>query len=114
MGPFDDLGPYAETTITTRKTDADKATDNESHFGHLVIGTLLLGPALWVVVFMGLFCWKYIGPLSAAGLIGLGFWACGHYGTNRSVLDRFRYRTTKAQRETIQRRLSDIKDSGRK
>lgn len=114
MGPFNDIGPYAGTTITTRKSDVDKETDNEPHFGQFVIGLLLLGPALWVVAFMGLFCWEYIGPISAAGIIGLGFWACARYGTNRSIFDRFRYRTTAAQKDRIRRRLSGTKESGKK
>lgn len=106
MGPLDNIGPYAETTITTRRSDVDK-TDNKPGVFAVLIGLFLLGPALWVATFMGLFCWAYIGPISATAVIGLLLWACGHYGTNRSILDRFRYRTTEVQRAKIARRLLD-------
>jgi len=65
----------------------------------IVIGaTFVIGIAL-----------KFIGPIVVCGVIGLLLWCCNRYGTNRSVFDRFRYRTTKAQRERIQRRLSDAR-----
>lgn len=57
---------------------------------------------------------EFIGWIIAGTVIGLGFWCCHRYGTDRSVFDRFRYRTTKAQRSRIRRRLSDTKDSGKK
>lgn len=95
-----------------RKTNIEKPTDNdEAHFGHFVIGLLLVAPTLWVVVFMGLFAWAHIGLLAPIVIIGTALWACGYYGTNRSILDRFRYRTTAAQRARIRRRLSGEKKS---
>lgn len=91
-----------------RKSDVAKGEpdNNEAHFGHFVIGLLLVAPTLWVVVFMGLFAWAHIGLLAPIVIIGTALWACGYYGTNRSILDRFRYRTTAAQRARIRRRLS--------
>lgn len=86
MRPLDDIGPYAETVITTRKTDANTRTDNSPGFGDVLIGLLLLCPALWVIAFMGLFLWAHIGIILVAGVIGLGFWACGHYGTDKRLL----------------------------
>ena len=114
MGPFDDIGPYAETVITTRKTDVNAKPDNEPGFCHVLIGLLLLFPGLWVVAFMGLFLWAYIGPITAIGIIGLSFCACARYGTNHSILDLFRYRTAIANRKRIARRLSDVKKSEKK
>lgn len=109
MGPFGSIGPYTEATITTRKSDGAAPTDKQPHFGHFVIGLLFLGPALWVVGFMGLFVWSYIGLLLPAGIIGLAIWACGYYGTNDSLWRRFTYRTTAAHRAIIRQRLSDTK-----
>ena len=104
------MGPYTGTTITTRKTDVTtEKTDNKPSACSVLIGLILLGPALWVVAFMGLFCWTHIGLISVVGIIGLTFWACGHFGTDNSILDRFRYRTTPDQRSRIDRRLSGAK-----
>lgn len=112
MGPFEDIGPYATMTImTTQKSDV---TDNKPGGWYVVIALLLLGPAMWTLFFMGLFLWTHIGLISVVTVIGLCFWACGHYGTNRSILDRFRYRTTPEQRVRVSRRLSDIKESRNK
>ena len=111
MTPFENIGPYSETTITTRKSDV---TDNKPGGWYVVIALCLIGPAMWTLFFMGLFLWKHIGLIGVSVVIGLGFWACGHYGTNRSILDRYRYRTTPEQRACITRSLSDIKDSEKK
>lgn len=102
------MGPYAETIITTRKTDVEGETDNSPGGWNVIIGLILLGPALWVVWFMGLYLWAHIGLIIPTVVIGLSFWACGRYGTNRSLFARLRYRT---QRKRIRRRLSDIKKS---
>lgn len=110
MGPLEGIGPYAETTITTRKSDANGAADKKGHFGHLVVWLLILGPTMWVTGFMGLFVSAHIGLIVPAGIIGLALWACVHYGTNDSLWARITYRTTAAQRETVQRRLSDIEN----
>jgi hypothetical protein len=110
MGPLDDIGPYSETMITTRKTDVEEETDNKPGFIHIVIGVLLIGPTCMVLIFMGLFFFKNIGLIVACVILGLCILACGYYGTNKSMFDRYRYRTTKAQREKIERRLSDIKN----
>jgi hypothetical protein len=48
---------------------------------------------------------KFIGWIVPAVIIGLGFWACCHYRTNRSIYGRFHYRTTAEQRNRIERRL---------
>lgn len=107
MGPFDgDIGPYAEMTITTRKSDVQVAPDNVPGFRHVLIGLLLTFPALWVIAFMGLFLWANVATIAASGIIGLCFWFCAYYGTKHGIIDRFRYRTTEAQRATIKRRLS--------
>lgn len=108
MGPLD-MGPYAEMSITTRKSDQKTTTDKEPGAIHVVIALLLLGPALWAAWFIGLYTWSYIGLIIPVGIIGLAIWACGHYGTNRSILDRFRYRITQSQRDRISRRLSEAK-----
>lgn len=109
MGPLDNIGPYAETTITTRESDVEPETDNKPGILSLIIGVCILGPCICIFVFMGLYIWAHIGPITVCVVIGLGLWACGHYGTERSILDRFRYRTTKSQRTKMARRLSDTK-----
>jgi len=109
MGPFDAIGPYGDMAITTRKSDVDEKTDNKPGFRHVLIGLILIFPTLWVVAFIGLFTWANIYVIAPLAVIGLCFWACAYYGTNRSIIDRFRYRTTKAQRLIIERRLSGIK-----
>ena len=105
------MGPYAAMSINTRKSDvAEVATDNKiSGFAWVIIALLLLGPSACVVVFIGLFALAHIGLIVTTGIIGLAIWACGHYGTKRSILDRFRYRTTAARQDRITKRLSAIR-----
>ncbi len=103
MGPFDD---YGDMRIITRKTDVAVEADNKPRFASVLIGLLLALPTYWTLCFMGLYLIAHIGVIAPSGIIGLGFWACAYYGTNHSVLDRFRYRTTKIQRAIISRRLS--------
>lgn len=110
MRPID-IGPFAETMITTRESDVDETTDNKNSGSmiHVIITLFIIGPAMWFLIFMGLFTWAYIGLIIPITIIGLAIWACGYYGTNNSIIDKIRYRTTKAQRAIIKRRLSDIK-----
>lgn len=111
------IGPYAEMSIITQKSDVEEtATDNTvAGVARVIIALLLFGPAVCILFFMGLFICAHIGPIAPAAIIGLAIWACGHYGTNNSILDRFRYRTTPAQRAErladarVSRRLSDSK-----
>ncbi len=106
MGPFEYIGPYAETVITTRKSDVEGEADNKPVFVDLLIGLLVVPLALAGLGLMGLWVWAHIGPIIPIVIIGLAFWACGHYGSNRSVLAGWRYRTTHQQRIKIKRRLS--------
>jgi len=109
------MGLYAETMITTRKTDVEETTDNEPVFCDLLIGLLVVPLALSGVGLMGLFAWAHIGLIIPIVIIGLAFWACGHYGTKRSVLAGLRYRMKKQRPiprrrllgPTLHRRLSD-------
>lgn len=103
------IGPdYSDMIIATKKTDGDYRTKADgwevySHFTILflaVIGTVLGGTVVIGIIR------EVIGWLIAGTVIGLGFWACYHYGTSRSVFDRWRYRTTPEQRSKIKRRLS--------
>lgn len=115
MGP--DLIPdYSDMVIATRKADASSRTKTDgwevySHFTVLflsVIGIIIGGSFVIGIALL------HIGLIIPCAVIGLGFWACHRYGTNRSIFDRFRYRTTKAQRERIRRRLSDARKSEKK
>jgi hypothetical protein len=101
------IGPYAETMITTRKADAKTKPDKEVGFASILIALLLIGPGTCAAIFIGLFTWAYIGPITMVAVIGLAIMTCGYYGTNNSILDRFRYRTSAADRRRIARRLSD-------
>ena len=108
MGPLDDIGQYAGTTITTRKTDVDDSTDNKPGICSVLIGLLLLPVAFWVIAFIGLYVWAYRLPLCLIGLLVLGLWACAHFGTNNRLVKWHRKsRLSDEQRITIKRRLSE-------
>lgn len=113
MGPFEDIGPYAETTIATRKTDQEAATDNSPGFCDVLISLLLLPITLLVIAFFVLFVWKHIGLLTVIGLVYLGLWGCARHGQgNRLVKWQWKRRPSSADRATIQRRLSGKKKLG--
>lgn len=104
-----DIGPdYGDMVIATRRADVSYRTKADgwewySHFTMLFLGAI--GTTIGGAFVIGI-AWKFIGWIAAFAVIGLGFWACKHYGTNHSVFDRWRYRTTRAQRRIIERRLS--------
>lgn len=102
MGPID----YSDMVISTRLSDGRKATDKPHGGETVIIGIIMLVVSFPIIVLMGLYVWHLIGLIIPVGIIGLGLWACGHYGTNDSVLARFRYRTTNRSRAIIERRLS--------
>ena len=112
-----DIGPdYGDMVIATRRADVSYRTKADgwewySHFTMLFLG--VIGTTIGGAFVIGI-ALKFIGWFIAGVVIGLLFWLCHYYGTDRSVFDRFRYRTTKAQRDRIRRRLSDTKDSGKK
>lgn len=104
MGPLEDIGPYANTMITTQKTDV---ADNKPGICSVLIGLLLLGPALWVLTFMGLFLWAHIGLIAPVTLIGLMFWACAYSRTHhKSFKLHWNHRLSDDERATIKRRLN--------
>lgn len=104
MGRCGPLGSYIETMITTDKPDASEETDNQPVFCDLLIGLLVAPLALAMLGLMGLFVWAYIGLIIPIVIIGLVFWACGHYGSNHSILAGWRYRLTMRRQRPIPRR----------
>lgn len=107
---------YSDMVIATKKTDENYRAkpDGWEFYSHFTILFLsVIGIIIGGSVVIGI-AREFIGWIIAGAVIGLGFWCCHRYGTNRSILDRFRYRTTKAQRDRIRRRLSDTKNSGKK
>jgi len=100
MGPFD----YSDMVIATRLSDG-KAADKPPGFETVIIGLLVSCVTFPIVILMGLFVWHHIGLSATCGFIGLGFWACGYYGTNNSLLRRLRYRTRARQCAKIRHRL---------
>ena len=111
MGPLESIGPYAETTITTRKSDV-AGTDNRYGLFDAFIGIIIIGVTLPVVMFLGLLVWAHIGPVCLIGLVVLGFWTCARYGTNNRLLKcRRKSRLSDDNRKRIERRLSDTKEN---
>ncbi len=104
MGPCD----YSDMVIATRLSDG-KGDSKAPGCETVVIAWIMLCVSFPIVILMGLFVWKYIGLIAGSGLIGLGFWACGHYGTNNSLWRRLRYRPTASHCAKIRRRLSEGK-----
>jgi hypothetical protein len=104
------MGPYTEVVIATRADDTDNdTTDKGWHiYGQLIV-LLYCFIGISISVSYIVYCtWDYIGLIIAGGLVGLGFWACCRLGTDKSMFDRFRYRTlTLDERIRIKRRLSD-------
>ena len=104
------MGPdYSDMIIATRKTDESYQTkaggwEVYAHFTVLFLSVIGIAIGTTFVIGIGL---KFIGWIIPFGVIGLGFWTCQYYGTNRSIFDRFRYRITTEQRRRIERRLSD-------
>jgi hypothetical protein len=103
MGPDMDYD-YSDMVIATRLSDG-KADGKAPGLETVIIGWIMLCVAFPITILMGLFVWHHIGPIAAAGIIGLGFWACGHYGTNNSLLRRLRYRSRAKHCAKIRRRL---------
>lgn len=94
MGPSD-IGPYAETVITTRKTDVE-TTDNFGVFG-LFLGVIGACTASFIIFFIGLAIWEHIGPITVIGLLVFMFGLYGYYRTGGAK-----------ERAIILRRLSGI------
>jgi hypothetical protein len=101
---------YGDMVIATKKEDSSYRTIDGwaiySCFTMLFLSTI--GGIIGATFVIGIAA-RFIGWIVPIVVIGLGFWACNHYGTNHSILDRWRYRTTKAQRAIILRRLSGEK-----
>jgi len=107
------LGCGIGKSLKIGKPDVAETTDKDTEaIASVLIAMLLLGPALLVMFFMGLFVMSNIETISPLAIIGLIFWVCCRYGSKNSILNRFRYRITKAQRATILRRLSGINQKG--
>lgn len=107
MGPID----YSDMVISTRLSDGKVKADNVDGNETIVIG-LIMGVVSFPCAFlMGLYVWHNIGPIVAIVVIGLGFWASARYGTNDSLVARFRYRTkrvrpiTESQKIKMRKRL---------
>jgi hypothetical protein len=98
---------YSDLVATTKLSDEAQTTDKPEGGETVIIGLIMGVVSFPIIVLMGLFVWHLIGLIIPIAVIGLGFWACGHYGTNDSLTARFRYRTTKRSRAIIERRLSD-------
>lgn len=102
MGPCD----YSDLIASGKISDAE--SDKQAPGGETVIIAWIMScVAFPTIVFMGLWVKAYCLPIIIFGFIGLGFWACGHYGTKNSLVARLRYRTTKRERLIIARRLSE-------
>lgn len=113
MGPFENIGPYAETTIATRKTDHRAASDNSPGFCDVLISLLLLPITLLVISFFGLFILKYIGLIIVIGLVYLGLWGCARHGQGNKLFKwHWKRGPSMADRATIKRRLSGKKKLG--
>lgn len=104
------MGLCTATMMITKNLDVDTKPDNEPGFASVLIALLLLGPGMWAAAFIGLFTFAYIRLIIPTTIIGLAIWACGYYGTNTSILNRFRYRTNATDRKRIDRRLSDVRN----
>jgi hypothetical protein len=104
------IGPgYSDVVIATKRTDETYGTKPDgwqvySYFTKLFLS--VIGIIIGATFVIGITL-NFIGWIVACAVIGLLLWCCKRYGTNRSVFDRFRYRTTRAQRQIILRRLSD-------
>lgn len=96
---------YSNLVATTKISDG---TTGQAPGGEtIIIGWIMSCVSFPIIIFMGLFLCEFIGLIAPVVIIGLAIWACGYYGTNRSLWARFRYRTTKRQRMIIGRRLSE-------
>lgn len=100
MGPID----YSDLVATMKISDH---STNKAPGGETIIIAWIMGcVAFPIVIFMGLFLYEFIGLIAPVAIIGLAMWACGYYGTNHSIVARFRYRCSRRQRLIIKRRLS--------
>ena len=103
MGLIDYSDLVASRPISDVKSD-EQAPGGET----IVIGWIMLCVAFPTIIFIGLWVMAHSLEVGIYGFIGLGFWGAGHYGTNNSLVARFRYRTfTKRERLIIARRLSE-------
>ena len=102
MGPADYSDLVASQPISDPKSDP-QAPGGET----VVIGWIMGCVAFPVIVFIGLWVAAHSLEVGIYGFIGLGLLGAGRYGTNNSLVARFRYRTTKRQRLIIARRLSE-------
>jgi len=101
---------YGDMVIATKKEDsAYRTTDGWAVYSCFTMLFLsVIGGTIGAAFVIGIAA-RFIWWIVPAVVIGLGYWACNYYGTNHSVLDRWRYRATKAQRKVILRRLSGEK-----
>ena len=103
MGPCDYSDLIASGKISDVKSD-EQAPGGET----IIIGWIMSCVAFPFIIFIGLWVMANSFEVAIYGLIGLGFWGAGRYGTNNSLVARFRYRTfTKRERLIIARRLSE-------
>ena len=96
---------YSDLVASQKISDVDsgQAPGGET----IVIGWIMSCVAFPVIVFIGLWVMAHSLEVGIYGFIGLGLWGAGRYGTNNSLVSRFRYRTTKRERLIIARRLSE-------
>lgn len=104
MGPID----YSDLVASRKISDpvASKAPGGET----VIIAWIMGCVAYPIIIFMGLWIEAHLFPIIICGFIGLGLWACGYYGTNKSLWRRLRYRPTRTQRAKVRRRLSEVQE----
>jgi hypothetical protein len=102
MGPCDYSDLVASGKISDVESDG-QAPGIET----VIIGWIMGCVAFPIICFIGLWLAAHSLEVVVYGFIGLGLWGAAHYGTNDSLVARFRYRATKRQRLIIARRLSE-------
>jgi len=105
MGPLDDIGPYAETVITTEKSDVQP--DREYGIFAVFIGAYYVIGIWLTVTFFGLLIVSHIGLICMIGPIVIGYWTCAYYGNNSRLFKwQRKQQLSDSDRERILRRLS--------
>lgn len=102
------MGPCDYSDLVASQPISDVESDKQAPGCETVIIGWIMGcVAFPIIIFIGLWLKAYSLEVGVYGFIGLGLWASARYGTNKSLVARFRYRTTKRERLIIARRLSE-------
>jgi len=102
MGPDID-GDYQDVNASAY----GPVTKGNMGYAHTVVFTLSMIVILGVGLIGLFFVWPYIRPAILIGLVVLGFWACGHYGTNKSIFSYWPRRIKPEEKKRVHDRLSD-------